>query len=48
MSFSSSSHIKYIKASCDFIPSTSKSLETQAFKAKRSHVSNDKGKFYIT
>ena len=44
MPSSSSSHIKFIKASHDFVSSTSNSIETQAFKAKRSHMSNDKGK----
>ena len=42
MTPSSSSHINFIKAH-DSTASTSKN-ETQAFKAKRSHVSNNKGR----
>ena len=42
MSSLSSFHIKFVKTSCDFTPSTSTPLEIQAFKAKKSHVSNDK------
>ena len=42
MTPSSSSHINFIKAH-DFMASTSKN-ETQAFKAKRSHVSNNEGR----
>ena len=48
MSFSSSSHIRFVKASCDSTSSTSKPLKTQAFKAKRSHMSNEKGKSHKT
>ena len=44
---SSSSYINFIKASHDSIASSSKN-ETQAFKAKRSHVSNNKGRSYKT
>ena len=44
---SSSSHINFVKALCDS-NLTSKLLKTQAFKAKRSHVSNDKGKSHKT
>ena len=43
ISSSSSSHIKFVNALHDSILFTSKQIETQAFKAKRSHVSNDKG-----
>ena len=46
MSSSSSSHINFVKAH-DYMASTSKN-ETQAFKAKRSHVSNNKGISYKT
>ena len=46
MTHSSSSHINFIKAR-DSMASTSKN-ETQAFKAKRSHVSNNKGKSHKT
>ena len=42
MTPSSSSHINFIKAH-DFMASTSKN-ETQTFKAKRSHVSNNRGR----
>ena len=48
MPSSSSSHINFIKTLCDSNPSSSKPFETQAFKAKRSHVSNDKGKSHKT
>ena len=48
MSSSSSSHINFIKASHDSIASTSKPNETQAFKAKNSHVSNNKGRSHKT
>lgn len=48
MPSSLSSHINFVKASCDSTPSTSKPLKTQTFKAKRSHISNDKGKSYKT
>ena len=43
----SSSHINFVKAH-DYTTSTSKINETQAFKAKRSHVSNKKGKSHKT
>ena len=46
MNPSSSSHINFIKAH-DSMASTSKN-ETQAFKAKRSHVSNNKGRSHKT
>ena len=46
MTPSSSSHINFIKAH-DSTASTSKN-ETQAFKAKRSHMSNNKGRFHKT
>ena len=42
----SSSHINFIKAH-DFMASTSKN-ETQTFKGKRSHVSNNKGRSHKT
>ena len=48
MSSSLSSHINFVKASHDSTLSSSKPIETQAFKAKRSHVSNDKNKSYKT
>ena len=48
MSSSSSSHINFVKALCDSTPSTSKPLETQVFKTKRSHMSNDKRKSHKT
>ena len=44
MPFSLSSYINFIKASHD----STKPIETQAFKAKRSYVSNDKGKSHKT
>ena len=47
-SSSSSSHINFVKTTYNSTPSISKTLETQAFKAKRSHVSNDKNKSYKT
>ena len=43
---SSSSHINFIKAH-DFMAFTSKN-KTQAFKAKRSHVLNNKGRSHKT
>ena len=46
MTPSSSSHINFIKAH-DSMTSTSKN-ETQAFKVKRSHLSNNKGKSHKT
>ena len=46
MTLSSSSHINFIKAH-DSMASTSKT-KTQAFKAKRSHVSNNKGRSHTT
>ena len=46
MTPSSSSHINFIKAH-DSTASTSKN-ETQAFKAKRSHVSNNRGRSHKT
>ena len=45
---SSSSHINFIRASHDSLASTSKSNETQDFKAKRFHVSNSKKKSHKT
>ena len=48
MSCLSSSHINFIKSSHDSSVSTFKSNETQAFKAKRSHVSNNKRKSHKT
>ena len=47
MTPSSSSHINFVKASHDSIASTSKN-ETQAFMAKRSHMSNNKGMSHKT
>ena len=47
MNPSSSSHINFVKAH-DYMASTSKINETQAFKAKRSHVSNNKKMSYKT
>ena len=44
---SSSSHINFVKAH-DYMASTSKINETQAFKAKRPHVSNNKKKSHKT
>ena len=41
---SSSSHINFVRTSYDSIASTFKSNRTQAFKAKRSHMSNNKGR----
>ena len=46
MTPSSSSHINFIKVHVS-TTSTSKN-ETQAFKAKRSHVSNNKGMSHMT
>ena len=46
MTPSSSSHINFIKAH-DSTSSTSKN-ETQAFQAKRSHMSNNKGRYHKT
>ena len=40
-------HINFVKAH-DYTASTSKTNETQAFKAKRFHVSNNKGKSHKT
>ena len=47
-SSSSSSHINFIKSSCHSIPSTSKLNESQTFKVKRSHVSNNRGRSHKT
>ena len=44
MASSSSPHINFVKASYDSTPSSYKPLETKTFKAKRSHVSNEKVK----
>ena len=46
MTSSSSSHINFVKEH-DFTNSISKN-ETQAFKAKRSYVSNNKGRSHKT
>ena len=45
---SSSSHINFVKNSCDSTPSSSKPLETQAFKVKMSYMSYENGKPYKT